>query len=130
MRDLRAGPFGRWDIRLPAARPGAVRAASFHLEERGMKRYAVVTAVLLAVTACQDSTSPRPMAAPPSGVNAAQRSAKGDYIVVLKSDETNPDASADALVKGHGGQLKHVYRKALKGFAVRNLSDAAVDALR
>src|SRR4030095_10979782 len=29
----------------------------------------------------------------------------------------------------HGGQLKYVYRTALKGFAVSNLPDAAVEAL-
>jgi subtilisin family serine protease len=95
-----------------------------------MKRFAVVAAVLFTVAACQDATSPRPIAAPPAGANAAQGNAKGDYIVVLSSDDSDPAGTADRLLKKHGGQLKHMYRKALKGFAASNLSDQAVAELR
>jgi subtilisin family serine protease len=96
-----------------------------------MVKYAVLGAVLVAVAACQDSTSPRPTAAAmPSGMSAAQGAATNDYIVVLRDDESDPGGTADALVKVHGGSLTHVYRTALKGFAVQNLPDAAVEALR
>ena len=33
-------------------------------------------------------------------------------------------------MKAHGGSLRHVYRYALKGFAVASLPDAAVEALQ
>jgi len=96
-----------------------------------MVKYAVLGAVLVAVAACQDSTSPRPTAAAmPSGISAAQGAATNDYIVVLRDDESDPGGTADALVKVHGGSLTHVYRTALKGFAVQNLPDAAVEALQ
>ena len=94
------------------------------------QRYAVVVALLLAATACQDATSPRPIASPPDGINRAQSSAGNDYIIVFRSDEADPPGLANALVQAHGGQLKHVYRSAIKGFAVTGLPDAAVDALR
>ena len=95
-----------------------------------MQRYAAVAAVLLTVAACQDATSPRPVAAPPTAVNAAQGVVRGDYIVVLRNDESDPGGSANALVKSHGGQLKRVYRRAIKGFAASNLSEPAIEALR
>ena len=95
-----------------------------------MQRYAAVAAVLFTVAACQDATSPRPIAGPPPAVTAAQGAASDDYIVVFKNDESDPGGSAEALVKSHGGQLKYVYRNALKGFAVQNLPAAAVEALQ
>jgi subtilisin family serine protease len=95
-----------------------------------MKRFAAFGAVLLAVAACQDATSPRPTAGVPSRPNAAQASAANDYIVVFQSDETDPAGQADALVRAHGGSLRYVYRNTIKGFAVANLPDAAVEALQ
>ena len=95
-----------------------------------MRKYAVLAAVLIAVAACQDSTSPRPVAVMPAGVNAAKDVGQNDYIVVLRDDESDPDGQRErSCVKIHGGPLKHVYKKALKGFAVSNLSDAPVEAL-
>lgn len=95
-----------------------------------MKKLAVVAIVMLTVAACQDATSPRPVAGVPSGVNAGVGNGKADYIVVLDDDDNDPDGTADKLVKKHGGQLKNVYRKALKGFAASNLSAKAVEELR
>ncbi len=99
-----------------------------------MVKYAVLGALLVGVAACQDSTSPRATAESPSrlpaGVSASQGAAQNDYIVTLRDDEPDPDGQANALVKAHGGSLKHVYRAALKGFAVGNLPDAAVEALQ
>ena len=95
-----------------------------------MQKYAAVAAVLLTVAACQDATSPRPIAAPPPAVNAAQGAVEGSYIIVLKNDDTDPGGSANALVKAHGGRLRHVYSRALKGFSVANLPAPALEALR
>jgi subtilisin family serine protease len=94
-----------------------------------MRKPTVLAVLLLGAAACQDATSPRPIAAPPAGVNAAANSASADYIVTLRGDETDPDGQARALVAAHGGSLTHVYRTALKGFAVANLPDAAAAAL-
>jgi subtilisin family serine protease len=95
-----------------------------------MLKYAVLGTTLVALAACQDSTSPRATAELPTRGNAAQGVAPNDYIVVFQSDESDPDGQANALVKAHGGSLTHVYRTALKGFAVSGLPDAAVQALQ
>ena len=95
-----------------------------------MQRLPVLGAVLVVAAACQDATSPNPISPSPARVNAAQSSANKDYIVVLRDDEADPDSKAKALVKANGGSLKHVYKKALKGFAVSDLSDEGVAALR
>jgi aqualysin 1 len=95
-----------------------------------MVKYAALGAAVVALAACQDTTSPRATPAVPSSVNAAQGSTQNDYIVVLRDDESDPDGQASAAVKAHGGSLKHVYRTALKGYAIGNLPDAAVEALR
>jgi subtilisin family serine protease len=95
-----------------------------------MLKYAVLGTALVALAACQDSTSPRSAAELPARVNATQGVAPNDYIVVFRSDESDPDGQANALVKMHGGSLKHVYGAALKGFAVSGLPDAAVAALQ
>jgi subtilisin family serine protease len=95
-----------------------------------MQRLPVLGAVLVVAAACQDATSPSPIATAPARANAATGAATKDYIVVLRDDESDPDIKAKALVKVHGGSLKHVYKKALKGFAVADLSDEAVAAIR
>ena len=95
-----------------------------------MKRLAALGAVLLAVAACQDATSPRPVAVVPTGPNAAQAGAADDYIVVFKNDETDPAGNASALARAHGGAVKFVYQRAIKGFAISNLPEQAVEALR
>jgi subtilisin family serine protease len=95
-----------------------------------MRKLAVPGATLLALVACQDSTSPRPITVAPTRVNAAQSAPENDYIVTFRDEETDPAGQADALVKAYGGSIKFVYRSALKGFAVANLPDAALDALQ
>ena len=94
-----------------------------------MRKPAVLGAALLGVAACQDATSPPSTATLPPGVNAVAAHADGDYIVTFRADESDSDGQARALVAAHGGSLRHVYRAALKGFAVSGLSDAAVEAL-
>jgi subtilisin family serine protease len=95
-----------------------------------MRKYAVLASVMLAVAACQDSRSPVPTAVVPGRANAAQDAVQNDYIVTFRDDESDPEGQANGLVKAHGGSLKHVYRYALKGFAVANLPDAALEALQ
>src|SRR5262249_50542960 len=99
-------------------------------EKRSMRKYAVLTPAMLVVAACQDSTSPTPTAIRPDRISAARNAAQNDYIVTFRDDEADPEGQANGLVKTHGGSLRHVYRYALKGFAVANLSDAAVAALQ
>ena len=99
-----------------------------------MNRLTALTAVVLAVAACRDASGPssdlRP--APPSDVNASKDvPIAGSYIITLRDDLNAQDAenSARSLAKRHKGALKHVYKAALKGFAVSNLSDAEVVTL-
>ena len=56
--------------------------------------------LVLATTACQDATSPRPTASPPQGINRAQSSAGNDYIIV----ETARDYQAGVIVMGSHGR--------------------------
>ena len=53
----------------------------------------------------------------------------GRYIVVFNSDVANPAAAAAGLLQGSGGQLRHTYTAALKGFAA-NLPEAALQGIR
>jgi len=94
-----------------------------------MKKPAALGLLLVGVSACQDATSPRPVASIPSGPAAAAAAAANDYIVTFHADEADPGGAARALVAAHGGAVKFVYRAALKGFAVAGLPDAAVEAL-
>ena len=95
-----------------------------------MRKYAVLAPVMIVVAACQDATSPAPTTVAPGRVNAARNAMQNDYIVTFRDDEADPEGQANGLVKAHGGSLRHVYRYALKGFAVANLPDAAVAALQ
>jgi len=54
--------------------------------------------------------------------------AQGDYIITFASSVSDPRGVANGLISQHGGQLKHVYSAALKGFAA-NLSPTAIAAL-
>ncbi|WP_137896122.1 S8 family peptidase [Ramlibacter sp. 2FC] len=60
---------------------------------------------------------------------AASRPITGRYIVVFKASVANPAAEAAGLMQGRGGQLHHVYSRAIKGFAA-TLPDAALQAIR
>jgi len=94
-----------------------------------MRKPVVLGLMLVGASACQDATSPRPVASIPSSPSAAAVAATDDYIVTFRDDESDPPAAARALVAAHGGSLKFIYRTALKGFAIAGLPDAAVEAL-
>lgn len=53
----------------------------------------------------------------------------GRYIVVFNSKVENPGAAAAGLLQGTGGQLRHTYTAALKGFAA-SLPEAALQGIR
>jgi subtilisin family serine protease len=99
-----------------------------------MKRWTTLATVAIAVAACHDATGPssevRPVA--PSFVSASKSAPiPGSYIVTLRDDLSDQDVenSARSLAKLHKGALKHIYKAALKGFAVDNLTDSQLAAL-
>ena len=99
-----------------------------------MKRWVPFAAAAFAVTACQDASGPGSQVRPVArNIVSASRSVpiSGSYIVKFRDDMNDQDIenSARSLVKLHAGSLKHVYKSALKGFAVENLSAAAASAL-
>lgn len=97
-----------------------------------MKRLVPLVVAAVAFTACQDASGPAPSARlnAPSTMSAA-RSAPipGDYIVTLRADVTDVAAVAQSISALHKGELKHLYRSALKGFSVHNISEAAASAI-
>ncbi len=48
--------------------------------------------------------------------------AEGQYILVFKDTVDDPDATAKNTSKKHDLKLKHVYKAALKGFSVEEVS--------
>ena len=96
-----------------------------------MKRFVPLAVAALALTACQDASAPAPtdLRAPSSASDVRATPLPGDYIVRFRDDVTDVQSIAQSLAVLHKGQIKNVYRYALKGFAVRNLSDAAAAAI-
>jgi subtilisin family serine protease len=98
---------------------------------------AFTAAALLLVVACSDTgTSPAPIA--PAPVDEVFASVKpdgdvieGSYIVVFNDDVSEDETEGKAKVKAAkgNGNLKNVYKHALKGFSA-DLSDEAVAELR
>ena len=98
-----------------------------------MKR---VLALFVAFAFCAVAFSPRPTPALGRSQEAqgklrkVERAITDQYIVVLKDDLPGREVAAAArdLAGFHGGQTRHVYQHALKGFSVR-LTEAAARAL-
>ena len=89
-------------------------------------------ALLLALTACHDSTSPDASAlrvanAVPSRA-AAPSNRQDDYIVVFSDDVSDVSGRANALLKAHGGNLRFTYTDVIRGFAA-HLPPEALQAL-
>lgn len=53
----------------------------------------------------------------------------GRYIVVLKSAVGDPAVETATIMRGQGGQVHHIYSRALKGFAA-SIPDAALPGIR
>ena len=97
-----------------------------------MKRLVPFAVAMLAFTACQDASGPASELSPvaPTAVKAAKGvPIPGDYIVTFRDDVTNVAAVAQSISGLHKGALKHLYKSALKGFAVQNISAAAAAAI-
>lgn len=111
------------------------RTAGFAKRDAG---FACLT--LIALAACRDIATPDRMSSPASRRSStdslghdslaqhASRVLPGRYIVVFKSDVQNAPGLARALIAAHGGDLRHTYTDALRGFAAA-LPDSAVAAL-
>lgn len=89
-----------------------------------MKKWAMLAIAAATLTACQDTSEP---IAPDMQLRgpSASKSDKiaGSYIVTLSDDVTDVAAVANELGIKHKGSLKHVYKSALKGFSIDDLSD-------
>jgi subtilisin family serine protease len=98
-----------------------------------MKRLVPLTVAALAFAACHDASAPTPELAgiaPPLAASAAKNaSIPGDYIVTFRDDVGDVAAAAQSISGLHKGALKHIYKSALKGFAVQNISEAAAAAI-
>jgi len=97
-----------------------------------MKRLIPLAVAAFAFTACQDASGPAPELRPiaPTTVNAAKGvPIPGDYIVTLRDDVGDVAAVAQSISGLHKGALKHLYKAALKGFAIQNISDASAAAI-
>ena len=96
-----------------------------------MKRFVLAVAAL-AFTACNDASGPasdlRPGA--PNTVNASKGvPIPGDYIVTLRDDAGDAKTVARSMAGLHRGALKHLYKSALKGFSIQNISEATAEAI-
>jgi subtilisin family serine protease len=97
-----------------------------------MKRLVALAATALAISACQDASGPGPAPAAIryTVVNSATSGPiPGDYIVTFRDNVTDVSGAAQSISGLHKGALKHVYKSALKGFAVQNISEAAAAAI-
>ncbi len=87
----------------------------------------MIAAGTLLMVACQDTPSPTENIAPRSSVSSG--ASAGDYIVVFRNDVGDPAAAARSLTADHGGDIRFIYRNAIRGFAVRGIPAAAAEAI-
>jgi len=85
----------------------------------------------LAFAACQDASGPNSELVRVAPQVSAARNAPipGDYIITFRDDVGDVAAAAQSIAGLHKGALKHVYKSALKGFAVQNISEATAAAI-
>jgi PKD repeat protein len=87
---------------------------------------AVSAMALVGTAACHDVSGPADPATPQLARGTQQ---PGDYIVVFAQGAGDPGDRARDLTATHGGQIRNIYRNVIRGFAVRGLPAAAVDAI-
>ena len=97
-------------------------------------RVTLLAALSLQLGCGREPGGPRP-ATPPVRATARQTSRAGAlipgrYIVVMRRDAPAASAAVQTVARQKGGQVRRVYRTALSGFSVANLSPEAVAALR
>jgi len=96
-------------------------------------KQASLAVAVFAIAACSDAPtsaplrSPQPEAAPELAKIPEGQAIPGQYIVVFRSDVSDPDARTRLKLAKHGGRLKHTYQKALKGFAAELSAQAAAE---
>lgn len=99
---------------------------------RSNLRSAAATIAAISLAACADSntsvTAPEAVALP-RAVAAASTNSAVDVIVTFDDSETDPTGRARALMNQLGGETKHTYQHALKGFAAR-MSPVALENLQ
>ena len=83
-----------------------------------MKRGLVVLCLLFSINAFAGGPKE------PKVIKAKKKIA-GSWIIVLEDRAVDVDGTADELTRLHGGQLKHLYKAALKGFAAEMTDQAA-----
>jgi subtilisin family serine protease len=83
------------------------------------------------VASCTDIDSPAPLApdATPAFSQQATDAIPGHYIVVLRDGGDDVATVARQLAAAHGGAVGFVYRSALRGFSISNMSAQAAAAL-
>ena len=97
-----------------------------------MKRFVPLAVAALVATACRDASGPGPESrlVAPRAISAARGvPIPGDYIVTLRDNVADVDGVAASISGVHRGALKHLYKSALKGFAIHNISEAAAAAI-
>ncbi len=96
-----------------------------------MKKWATLAVMTAALVSCSDASGPNiGPTAPRTNVQSGSQSAiPGAFVVTLRDRNGNVDQLATALAGQHGGQLGHLYKYSLRGFAIKNLSDAAAARL-
>ena len=95
------------------------------------KRFVLPIGYILVLGGCSDHPSLSPAAARSATAPATEAAPayEGRYIVVLKKEAGDPRLAAERLTKAQGGELRHVYGHALRGFSAK-LSPQAAEALR
>src|SRR6476660_5871301 len=99
---------------------------AFLFRESLMKRFVPLAVAALVVTACRDASGPAPelrLVAPRTVSAARGVPIPGDYIITLRDNIADVDAVAASISGLHKGALKHLYKSALKGFAIQNISE-------
>jgi subtilisin family serine protease len=100
-------------------------------------RFVRVTALVscsAVLIACQDSVAPAsiaPVQTAAASVNTGGPNRLDDeYIVVLDASTADVTGRANALLRMHGGTLRHAYTHALKGFSAHMSANAAAQLAR
>ena len=96
-------------------------------------RAAALTCLALLFAACSDDPV-APTARPSHPVSASRARVApelipGQYIVVLKAGAGDVRALANQLARQSGGDIRHVYAAALRGFSISRISPEAAAAL-
>ena len=96
-----------------------------------MKRWTTMLSLsALTLAACQDTSAPVQSEFHLRGPTASNSvTIPGSYLVTLREEVQDVDGVAKSLEVRYQGNLRHVYRSALKGFAIDNLTAAAVAQL-